>query len=374
MKMPTKTPGAIAWLPAIRDPARVLGWTLPEWEQVIRLSRRLRLLARLAEGVNSAGLLGSIPTVAARHLDAELRFSRWRTGALRWTIDRIGAHFGVVAFPLVLLKGAAYIAQDLLIAHGRLPSDVDILVPRHHIADAQALLVHAGWFETQLDSHDRRYYYEWSHEVPPMRHAQFGLELDLHHNILPPVGRRQVDADLLLARLQPAAWPGWHVLAPVDQVLHSAAHLFYDAEVGDRLRDLVDLDGLFRHFGSSPAFWSELVDRARQLGLGECLALACHFTSIWLQTPIPTEAHEEVMALGPSPLRRAALNYLFDAALLPADPDGEACSAQSLAARTLLVRHHLSRLPMPLLVNHTWHKLVASTRRAATSEATSERR
>jgi len=331
------------------------------------------LLGRLAESVNSADLLRSIPPVVARHLVAELRFSRWRTGALRWAIDRIGAHLGEVSFPLVLLKGAAYMGQDLSIAQGRLPSDIDILVPRYHIADAQARLAGAGWVETQLDAHDRRYYHEWSHEVPPLQHTQFGLELDLHHNILPPVGRPRVDADLLLERLQPSSWPGWQVLQPIDQVLHSAAHLFHDAEVRDRLRDLVDLDGLFRHFGQSPEFWSALPERARQLGLGECLALAFHFTSSWLQTPIPTRAYEQVIAHGPSAFRRAWLHYFLNAALMPTGPEAESSVNQSLAAQALLVRYHLARMPMRMLLPHLWHKLVVSRQRANTEETPFER-
>ena len=60
----------------------------------------------------------------------------------------------------------------------------------------------------------------------------------------------QIDADALLGRLQPSKWHPWQVLHPVDQVLHCAAHLFLDSDLRDRIRDLVDLDGLFRHFGA----------------------------------------------------------------------------------------------------------------------------
>ena len=122
-----------------------------------------------------------------------------------------------------------------------------------------------------------------------MQHPIHGLELDLHHNILPPLARTHVDVDLLLARLRPSAWPGWMVFAPVDQLLHSAAHLFLDAEPRERIRDLVDLDGLMRHFGATqPDFWNELPTRAKQLGLSEPLALACHFVRSWMATGEPS--------------------------------------------------------------------------------------
>jgi len=362
-------PARLAWLQALQRPQLALDWTLPEWERVVRLARRLRLLARLAQSLADAGLLQRIAPQARRHLIAEQRLSQWRTASIRWTIERVAAMLGDGAHPRVLLKGAAYIGQDLPIAAGRLPSDLDILVPRAQIADAQARLVQAGWQMVELDDHDRRYYHEWSHEVPPLRHALFGMELDLHHNILPPVARTHVDADLLLAQLRPSKWPAWQVLEPVDQVLHSAVHLFHDSELRDRLRDLVDLDGLFRHFGAAPEFMVRLQARAQRLGLEEPLALACHFCVNWLGTPMAADALEAIRARGPGRLRRAWLLPLLGAALTPTEPDDRPSRRQRLAATVLLVRHHRQRLPWRFLLPHLWHKMRAGQGAAATPAA-----
>jgi hypothetical protein len=321
------------------------------------MARRLRLLARLAASLDAAEVLAQVPAPVRRHLIAEQRLSRWRTTAMVWALDRVGATLADRPYPLVLLKGAAYIGQDLSIAAGRLPADVDILIPRAHLGDAQGQLVSAGWRELDLDEHDRRYYHEWSHEVPPMRHPLHRVELDLHHNILPPVARTHVDAGLLLARLQPSKWPAWQVLHPVDQVLHSAAHLFLDSEARDRVRDLIDLDGLLRHFGANPTFWIELPDRARQLGLAEPLALACHFCSAWLGTPIPAPTLARVAAFGPSALRRAWLVPVMSAILTPYGPDSASPWRQELAAAVFLARYHRNRMPLRFLVPHLWHKL-----------------
>ena len=359
MNPASAVPSSLRWLGALRDPQISLMWSLPEWERVVRLARRLRLLGRLAECVEAAGLSAQVPEPVARHLASEMQYSRWRTGHLLWALQRLPAQLGAVHYPLVLLKGAAYIGQDLAIAAGRLPSDVDILVPREHIADAQSRLMDAGWAETELDEHDRQYYHQWSHEVPPMRHALHGLELDLHHNILPPIGHAVVDASLLLARLQTSRWPSWKVLDPRDQVLHSAAHLFGDSEVRDRLRDLVDLDGLLRHFGAQPGFWDELPDRAAQLGLMEPLALACHFAQAWLQTPIPPAVRQQLAAQGPGPLRRAWLLPLLSTILMPTEPDEPRSWRQGAAAQVFLVRYHYRRMPLRILLPHLWHKMRA---------------
>jgi hypothetical protein len=349
-------PAWATWLHALRAPEVALLWSVPEWERVVRLARRLRLLARLAERMDAAGLLGQAPVPVRRHLLSAMRLSRWRTTVMVWALERVASQLEGLG-PLVLLKGGAYIGQDLPIARGRLPSDVDILVPRARIAEATLRLQAAGWVAATLDAHDQRYYHEWSHEVPPMSHPLHPVELDLHHNILPPVARTHVDAELLLARLQPSKWPAWQVLHPVDQVLHSAAHLFLDSELQDRLRDLVDLDGLLRHFGADPAFWDELPGRARQLGLTEPLALAAHFTTQWLGTPIPAPVQAAIVAQGPSPGRRAWLLPLLAAVLTPTEPDARPSLRQDAAALAVLARHHRQRMPMRLLVPHLWHKM-----------------
>jgi len=349
----------LAWLQALREPQRTLAWTLADWERAVRLARRLRLLARLTASLDAAGLLDRVPPQARRHLIAEQRYSQARTASMVWALERVAAMLGDAPYPWVLLKGAAYLGQDLPIAAGRLPSDLDILVPHAHVADAQARLAAAGWTEYELDAHDRRYYHEWSHEVPPMRHPLHAMELDLHHNILPPVARTHVDAGQLLERLQPSKWPGWQVLDPVDQVLHSAAHLFLDAESRDRVRDLVDLDGLLHHFGRQPGFWDRLPGRAQALGLAEPLALAVHFTVRWLGTTVPATVLSAIERQGPGALRRAWLLPLLERALMPTEPDLAPPWTQELAATVLLARYHRQRMPLRLLVPHVWHKLRA---------------
>jgi len=356
---PWQPPRSLAWLQALMQPHLALDWPLAEWERVVRLSRRLRMLARLAESIDAAGIIDRVPPQARRHLVAEQRLSRWRTGSMIWVLERVATTLGEGSYPLVLLKGSAYIGQDLAIAAGRLPSDVDILVPQAHLAEALTQLKQAGWREPELDEHDRRYYYEWSHEVPPMTHPLYGMELDLHHNILPPVARIRVDADALLQRLRPSKWEAWQVLDPVDQVLHSAAHLFFDSEARDRIRDLVDLDGLLRHFADEPDFWARLPARAHTLGLTEPLALAVHYTQRWFGTPIPGDVVAQVASLGPGRLRRAWLLPLMDLILTPGEPDAKPALAQGLAANVLLIRYHWGRMPLRLLIPHLWHKMRA---------------
>ncbi|MCZ2440776.1 MAG: nucleotidyltransferase family protein [Burkholderiales bacterium] len=343
------------WLQALGRPERCTGWSLDQWQEATRQLRRLRLLARLAEAVEAAGLGPAIPEPVAKLLLAERQTSRYRRRVVAWAATRIARTLQAVGAPLVLLKGSAYLAQELPIAPGRLPSDLDILVPRDALERAQRMLVADGWQEPELDAHDRRYYHEWSHEVPPMQHPMHPIELDLHHNILPPLGPVAIDMALLLRDARPSAWPGWSVLAPVDQVLHSAAHLFFDSEPLERVRDLVDLDGLLRHHGARDAgFGAALEQRAQALGLMEPLLLACHFCSAWLETPLGPTLTQRLQRVG---WRERGLRALFAAVLTPAALDRPRPLRQRLAAAIVLWRYHLRRMPLRLLVPHLWHKL-----------------
>lgn len=349
--------GRFAWLQALHAPEQVLAWSLADWERVVRLARRMRLLARLACRLDEAGLLARLPPQVQQHLCGEQHLSRARTGAVLWAIERIGSTLADTPWPRVLLKGAAYLGQDLAISRGRLPSDLDILVAREHLAACQARLQAVGWQPPEMDAHDQAHYTEYGHEVPPMAHPLHDMELDLHHNILPPRDGVLLPVDRLLARAQPARFPGWLVFQPVDQVLHSAAHLFHDSALRDRVRDLVDLDGLLRHFGTAPDFWPALVARARELGLDEPLALALALCARWLGTPVPAPTAAALRPAWPGRPWRAVLLWLFAQALLPDEPDAMPTPAQRLAAQVLFVRFHLRRLPLRRLLPHAWHKL-----------------
>ena len=173
-----------------------------------------------------------------------------------------------IGAPVILLKGAAYLAMQLPAARGRSFSDVDVLVPKARLSQVESALMQRGWMTTHHSAYDQRYYREWMHELPPLRHLQRQSVLDVHHTILPETARLRPDATLLLSAALPVpGWDGVAVLAPTDMVLHSMTHLFHNDELSRGLRDLSDLDLLLRHFAVDATWWRNLVERARTLDL-----------------------------------------------------------------------------------------------------------
>jgi hypothetical protein len=272
----------------------------------------------------------------------------------------LGRAFGTFDAPRILLKGAAYLAQDLPISEGRFLSDVDLLIPRSRLDEAEQLLIRAGWQPQQTDSYDEHYYRAWSHELPPMRFPGRSLELDLHHTILPVTGRIRPDASALFEAARPVPGTIFHVLCPEDQVLHACAHLFQDSDLTHRLRDLVDIDALLRHYGTGD-FWPRLMHRASRHGLARPCWYALHYCERFFRTPIP-EKFTRGLGAQPSAPVRVVMDRLVPIVLPPASPDRPGGVSFRLAQRVLLARSLWLRMPFWLLAYHSAMKFARRLR------------
>jgi hypothetical protein len=343
-------------LRVLRDPLSACQLTLSDWDLLLRQARAANLLARLAWLVQQHGIAGCVPEQVAIHLEgAAVTAARHRL-AVEWEIGHIGKALGSAGLQLILLKGAAYVAADLPSAHGRTFSDIDILVPKARINEAEAAMMLHGWASTHHDAYDQRYYREWMHELPPMQHVKRATTVDVHHAILPETAASKPDsAKLITAAIAVPGRPGVHVLQPLDMVIHSACHLFHEEELDKGLRDLTDLDALLRHFAGQTDFWPRLAERARELDLARPIFYALRYTSRLLHTAVPDDALRAMAASGPPLPLLSAMDALYERALLPVHTscsDGLTGSAR----RALFFRAHWLRMPPGLLVRHLAHK------------------
>ena len=328
-----------------------------QWDVLVRVARRARLLGTLAWRIrDQANLWRSIPEPVRGHLTASIHFTAWRNQALKVLIAELRQTLPA-STEIVLLKGGGYLAQGLPFARGRMPGDLDVLLPREALDPASEILRANGWSSGKLSAYDLRYYREWSHELPPLRNERHVFELDLHHAIAPVTSRVRPETALLLERSRALETGvqggcGLRVLHPLDQIVHSAVHLFQDTELDERLRDLVDLDGLIRYHVTSDAGWGALRERARQLGAGALLETACRYCTLWLETPIPESMRHGLR----SPWQVAALDWIVTRTLLPALPQDSGRLDLRVAHTLARVRYHRMRMPPPLLIRHVFGK------------------
>lgn len=345
----------------LRDPAQLRGLSLADWDLLLRQARASRLLARLAL-LAQRHAADAIPEQAAPHFEGALLVAQRHREAVEWEIVQLKQALDGVGLPLILLKGAAYLAAGLSAAEGRSFSDIDILVPKDRIHQAEAALMLHGWAASHHSAYDDRYYREWMHELPPMQHGRRMTVVDVHHAILPLTASSKPDSAKLIgaARALPGR-PGVMALSPLDMVVHSACHLFHEEELEKGLRDLCDLDALLRDFAALPGFWPELLARASELDLERAVFYALRFSHRLLATPVPADMLERAARFGPGPLLTTLMDGLYGRALLPPHPSCED-GRSGLARRMLFVRAHWLRMPPTLLVRHLAHKAAVALR------------
>lgn len=353
---------------AFRQPDLLAGYDSTQWNALLRQCASANLQPRLYYLLQARGELERIPAPARRQLEWTRTVAERHSQAVHWEVTQIRRALAALDTPLILLKGAAYALAGLPPARGRLFSDIDILLPKDKLDDAEAALMLHGWASTHLDAYDQRYYREWMHELPPMEHVKRGTAIDVHHAILPPTAPVHPDPAQLRAAAQALpGQPGLYVLAPPDLVLHSATHLFFDGELEHGLRDLVDLDGLLRHYGGQPGFWAALQERAARLQLQRPLFYALRYTALLLHTPLPPQAQAGAMPGRPGALLLRLMDALYLRALLPAHAS---CGDRwTPAARFLLyIRANWLRMPPLLLARHLFHKAFLSPKDKDQSE------
>lgn len=339
-----------------RNACAVSSFSLVDWDRLIRQGRRAGLLARLRGFLEIHGLLSVVPAEALMHLDANATLADRQQIAVRWEIAKITEALSQLAFPLIVLKGGAYVMAQLPAASGRLFNDIDILVPPQLLGQVEAALMLAGWHPSGLSVYDERYYRRWMHEIPPMQHVHRATVIDVHHAILPDTAHAHPSPSKLRSCAIPInAASNVHVLAPEDMLLHSATHLFHDGELQHGLRDLTDLDLLFRHFAKLPDFWARLRVRADELGLARSLYYAVRYTRYFLDTPIPAELIQSMTSAAPARPVRRLMDAIFTRALAP---DHVSCSDvwTPWARRAAYIRAHWLRMPPHLLFPHLFHK------------------
>lgn len=357
----------------LRTPARAAELDLAQWSSLLATARAANLVGALADklqGLAEAQAL-PVPPAAARHLAGALQLAARQRLSVAWEAHCLQRALGGLGVPVVLLKGAAYVMAPGGLGRGRMFGDIDVLVPHDALGDVESALMLDGWVSAKADAYDQRYYRQWMHEIPPMTHIRRGTVIDVHHTILPLTARNAPDPAKIIARAAPVpGLPLLRVPAPEDLLIHSVTHLVHEGELHNGLRDLHDIDGMLRGFGSEPAFWERLVANAAGNDLAGPLLLGLRLAQAIFDGPVPEAALVTLADAAAPRWRRGWLPAVYAQALRP--PTRADAGARAAAARSAVyIRSHALRMPMPMLLRHlatkAWKGL---TRRDAETIAT----
>ncbi|NHN36688.1 nucleotidyltransferase family protein [Pseudomaricurvus alcaniphilus] len=361
----------------IREPQKASQLDMRAWEMVISQARRAGLFVMLENYLSSRCPQVHIPADVARVIRAEQCLAEKQQISVRWEATKLVRALQGIGLKPIFLKGAAYILADLEVARGRLLSDIDILVPVAEIKAVESCLAANGWQPSQLDEYDRHYFHAWMHEIPPLVHIKTNTTLDVHHTILALTAKLNPNADLLIEDAVKAPFEGAYVLAPVDMVLHSAAHLFHEGELEMGLKGLIDIERLLAEFTRKDlSLWDELVLRARLHQLERPLYYALHYCELILKLEVPEKVLQQIGSK-PGRFQGKLMDFLYLRALMPDHPQADSLFT-SLSRFLLYVRGHYLRMPIRVLVPHllkkSWlkHKRKKQTRQIVGNAPTAQ--
>ena len=352
----------------LRDPAVIRDWRPADWNAWLPLARNARLLGRCLALFEDHGLLDQVPARLVDQMRGALAQTRYLQQQAMRELRAVRRVLDGEGIALVALKGVAYLVGELPPSRWRNLSDLDLLVSAADIERAEAVLQRGGWAPSgEFDAYDQHYYRDWMHEVPPLIHPRRGTEVDIHHNLAPPVSRIRIDADRLWEDAVEGPEVLGHrtrVLGPADMLLHNAVHLFMNDELRGGLRDVVDFRDLFEHFlAADPAFEQRLLARARALGCERPLYYAVTTAARHAGLTVSSELFTAIAAFAPPAPLACLIAWLIEQVIAPQRP-GLVRSA--VAGQLLFIRSHWVRMPPGMLLRHLWHKAVVKRRAGQT--------
>jgi hypothetical protein len=158
-----------------------------------------------------------------------------------------------------------------------------------------------------------------------------------------------------MSRAVPASDPRLHVLHPVDMVIHSMLHGFYNGEFTNCFRDVLDVHELLSHWSEHhPGFWPELGARAAGMGIERPVHYALRYARRLLGTPVPADVVAHFARHAPG---RVAARLMDFSVTTTYQPPLVPTPRVRLAWRLMQVRAHWIKMPPLLLARHLARKL-----------------
>jgi len=327
--------------------------SLKDWESILSDAREQKVVGRLCYLLKKESLFVLVPDKVQPHLLSALTISEQQKRNVDRELTEIAQAFSSKGEILpILLKGAAYSHLNLPCCFGRSYNDIDLLVAKPELRNAEIALMLKGWVHKKEEEYDKEYYQKWMHEIQPMIHNERLTVIDLHHSILPLTNRSHFAAD----KLETVYSKNMNVatLSPVDMFIHCSLHLFTEGEFSHPLRDLTDLSMLFSVILGDNV-QEKIESRASELDILNYIDLALVFCAPYCQTAIDTRSNNQ--RLNNSFIQRffimPAFRTIFDSPSVT-----NTSSSFKLSSFILYVRGHLLRMPLRLLIPHLIKKAV----------------
>jgi hypothetical protein len=260
-----------------------------DWPRVVHLARRHAvaplLFWRIWELEKDTGAGSLVPPEVTVGLQTDFYASGARQLLAEQQSARVIESLAEVGISALVLKGAA---TGLFYPDPatRMYGDLDLLVPRARLAEAERVLRRLG-FSTNYSS---AWWLRHFHHLPIMATPDDAFAVELHWRVDDADGVGRLPAEELWSRAVPWLLGGQPVLRldPIDAILHLCRHAAVQHRAQQGLRPLCDLAHVTA--GWSGDDWSGLVERARSHGLTRAVYLMLELVTEALGPVVPEEA------------------------------------------------------------------------------------
>jgi hypothetical protein len=186
-------------------------------------------------------------------------------------------------------------------------SDVDILVRKNNVAEAEATLMNMG-YRVDADAKQQRLKEHYHLVFTKPGHTN----IELHWHVKRPSGPFRIDIDALWQRCQPVKIAGIDALlfSPEDLLLYLCQH-FWKHEFTGGIRPLCDIAEVIKHYGEK-IDWKKAAARSSEWEMNPCTYVGLRLASNLLDAAIPERRLED---LRPVDLKNEVISWAMESVL-----------------------------------------------------------
>jgi hypothetical protein len=203
----------------------------------------------------------------------------------RSELERVLARLAAEGIPVILLKGAALVGTVYPEAGLRPMGDVDLLVPRPRLDDAQVVVQRTGYAPMEEGRDERWAFHQ---HLPRLVGTEHSVAIEIHGHVVRLDGPVAFDIQDFWDRSQrsTSTTAPARELAAEDMVLHLCLSFFRDRLFHSRgaLRQLCDIAEVVRQRSIR---WDAVVDRSRSYGIAGPVACSLRLSAMLLEAPLP---------------------------------------------------------------------------------------
>ena len=270
-----------------------MGSQFCSWETLLFLANLHRVTLLWYLRLQQNDLACCMPMALREYLDALPEQTRVRNRNHLAALETCQVAFGRERLEVILLKGAAALADDLYGDPGaRLMGDIDLLILPSQQDQVDQILRQLG-FQVAKVYQDNRFYLG-HHHLPPYHHPEWQVCVEVHLEIADFRARTAFPTERLFARAHgiPLSATTVKTLQDTDRLLHNACHTMVN-DAGwlysrCSLHEWAEWDQLLRRADSTAVF-PELLKHAREGGFAEQLKVYALLGNRLLGSPVPVE-------------------------------------------------------------------------------------